>query len=594
MKKGKYISIRKKMLISLVLISLVVTACATAISYLLAKNSVSHFSLQLCEKDIYNQGSTLENDFRLRVSATDKVFMLPELRQIVVLPKPEGEAFNKNDHIVRSAITSMLISGSGENNVFDFVGLYLNNGYRVENTGTIKLTFPDYKECITYFEKRGMEIRKGKYTQPLWMTYETLQGQTGIVYVRFLYSTGDMTPSGVAIFGVSQERILNAYKDVFNQAYVVAENGLVLSSADPALSVNKLHPNADQLLQQLQEVEGEIGYTEESTETNVVFYMPIREIKAHLIVPFDYFQLTIQHQMGDYVRNMVLMGAGMIAVSLLLALALSSGMAKGTTKLVQFTKKVRTEAADLRFEPESNDEIALLGGHINEMLDDIENANNQRMKDLSNQQIMEIQLLQQQINPHLLYNTLDSVLWALQQRDDARAQGLVESLSEFFKLSLSQGRRKVALEEELELIKYYLDVQNMARDRDFRMVCNVQPQVRQSQIYKLTLQPLVENSVIHGFSGYRDDGTITINGWCEDDILYIDVMDDGIGMGQEEVDEINQTLRLPTRPENAKHFGLYNIHSRIVYSSGADFGLEVESEVGGYTVVHLKMRNETA
>ena len=163
-------------------------------------------------------------------------------------------------------------------------------------------------------------------------------------------------------------------------------------------------------------------------------------------------------------------------------------------------------------------------------------------------------------------------------------------MSEFFKISLSRGREMIPLSEEIELIRYYLELQKLARNKEFRLDVDIPDSFMTFSISKLTLQPLVENSVLHGFSGYRDDGgIISIQAKLEQDTLKIIVEDNGIGMMNDEVDEVNAALQVFPRPENFNHFGLYNINRRIVQQYGDAYGLYVESDISEYTRIVIRL-----
>ncbi len=223
------------------------------------------------------------------------------------------------------------------------------------------------------------------------------------------------------------------------------------------------------------------------------------------------------------------------------------------------------------------------------MLDEISKASQQREADLKANQLMEIQLLQQQINPHLLYNTLDSLLWYLQQNQNDQAIALTSSMSEFFKISLSKGSDFVTLGRELQLIQHYLEIQHVARYQDIHLICDVSEDLYDYPVIKLLLQPIVENAIIHGFAGYRDDGTIRIEALKIADLLEIVVTDNGIGILPEEIEEIQQILRQNIKEKQGRCFGLYNINRRIVQTYGANYGLSIESEISEYTAVRIRI-----
>ena len=284
---------------------------------------------------------------------------------------------------------------------------------------------------------------------------------------------------------------------------------------------------------------------------------------------------------------MILMGILGLIVTAILSYLLSHGLSRSVLELTEFTKSVEHGETGLRYETRGQDEVAYLGCQINEMLDQLQIAAEHREAGLKANQELELQLNQIQINPHLLYNTLDSVLWVLQQERTSDASSLIASMSEFFKISLSKGQMRIPLSHELNLIQHYLSIQRLARQKEIRIEIEIEESLKQAEIIKLTLQPLVENAVVHGFSGYRDDGLIRISAERIENRLMVCLSDNGIGMLPEEVEELNHILQLPSLPENFHHFGLFNINRRIVQAFGKDYGMKIESEVGEYTMVRM-------
>ncbi len=203
--------------------------------------------------------------------------------------------------------------------------------------------------------------------------------------------------------------------------------------------------------------------------------------------------------------------------------------------------------------------------------------------------MLELQLLQSQINPHLLYNTLDSVFWRLKKKNTDDAETLLVSLSEFFKKSLAQGKTETTLREELQLIQNYLVIQRLAREKQFRLIDEIPSNLSHHPVMKLSLQTIVENAIIHGFEGYREDGVIKIDAKREESNLVITVEDNGIGMLPSEIDEQNQLLNTYPPPADMRSYGLYNINRRIIQSYGSGYGIVLSSRVSEYTRITMKM-----
>ena len=197
---------------------------------------------------------------------------------------------------------------------------------------------------------------------------------------------------------------------------------------------------------------------------------------------------------------------------------------------------------------------------------------------------MELALLQSQINPHFLYNTLDTIIWLVETGKNEQAVEMVTSLSNFFRSSLSKGRDIITLGEEEIHVRSYLEIQQV-RYRD--ILCyeiHVQPELRGCVLPKLTLQPLVENALYHGIKLRRGLGCILVDAAQEDDRVCITVRDDGAGMPPERLQQLRQSLDT----EEQVGFGLRTVYRRLRLLYGEQCSMELESEPGAGTTVTLR------
>ena len=197
---------------------------------------------------------------------------------------------------------------------------------------------------------------------------------------------------------------------------------------------------------------------------------------------------------------------------------------------------------------------------------------------------MELALLQSQINPHFLYNTLDTIIWLVETGKNEQAVEMVTSLSNFFRSSLSKGRDIITLGEEEIHVRSYLEIQQV-RYRD--ILCyeiHVQPELRGCVLPKLTLQPLVENALYHGIKLRRGLGHILVDAAQEDGNVRICVRDDGGGMTPERLQQLRQSLDA----EEQIGFGLRTVYQRLRLLYGAQCSMELESEPNAGTAVTLR------
>ena len=174
----------------------------------------------------------------------------------------------------------------------------------------------------------------------------------------------------------------------------------------------------------------------------------------------------------------------------------------------------------------------------------------------------EFELLQAQINPHFLYNTLDAIVWSAEAGNQKQVVSMVGSLSEFFRSSLNKGKEIVTIREDLQHVRSYLEIQQIRYQDILTYEINVPEEIYKYTIPKITIQPVVENALYHGIKNKRGGGKIIVTGGELDDCVQITIKDDGIGMDSERLLEITKGLN-DKAPEDAKIYGLYNVNERI-------------------------------
>lgn len=200
----------------------------------------------------------------------------------------------------------------------------------------------------------------------------------------------------------------------------------------------------------------------------------------------------------------------------------------------------------------------------------------------------EFELLQAQINPHFLYNTLDAIVWSAEAGNQKQVVKMVGSLSEFFRSSLNKGKELVRVREELSHARSYLEIQQIRYQDILSYEIDVPEELFEYEIPKITVQPIVENALYHGIKNRRGGGKITITGQESESDYRLIVTDDGMGMDSERLNEITRGLS-DKAPEDAKIYGLYNVNERIRLFYGEEYGISIESEYDRGTTVTIRL-----
>ena len=233
------------------------------------------------------------------------------------------------------------------------------------------------------------------------------------------------------------------------------------------------------------------------------------------------------------------------------------------------------------------DEVGRLGREYKEMRREIDELMQQKYESGIAIKDAELKALQAQINPHFLYNTLDLINWEAMERDAPEIGELVQMLARYYKSVLRKGFDTVSLHHEIEHIVTYVKIQNFRFDGRIHLKVEIPEELMSKKMLKLTLQPIIENSVSHGISA-EDEGeeTITVRAREEGGDLIIEVQDDGKGMTKEQLETILKV------DENNSHYAVFNIHDRIRLKYGEGYGLRYESTVGKGTTVTIRIKTQ--
>lgn len=236
-------------------------------------------------------------------------------------------------------------------------------------------------------------------------------------------------------------------------------------------------------------------------------------------------------------------------------------------------------------QPVATDDMQLmaLSNGFEEMVDRLKTQMELNTAEAERIRSMELMLLQAQINPHFLYNTLDTIIWLIETGKNGQAVEMVASLSNFFRTSLSKGRDVITLGEEELHVKSYLEIQQVRYKDILNYGVSIDPELKEMTIPKLTLQPIVENALYHGIKLKRGMGCITIVGKKENDHICLEVNDTGIGMSAEELERVRSELMA----ELASGFGMSAVYKRLKLMFKDECSFDIESEQGVGTTVRI-------
>jgi two-component system sensor histidine kinase YesM len=236
----------------------------------------------------------------------------------------------------------------------------------------------------------------------------------------------------------------------------------------------------------------------------------------------------------------------------------------------------------------NTDELTELGMSFNIMIARIRELLEAKMKEQENLKKAELKALQAQINPHFLYNTLDTIVWMAESNQTGQVIEIVRALSSFFRIALSRGKDWIPIGQEIEHVRSYLQIQKIRYRDILDYEIEVDESILEGTILKLTLQPIVENALYHGIKGKRNGGTIWIKARQEDHSrILLEVQDNGVGCTPYELARIQARLNDESAgiSQEGEGFGLANVNKRIKLYYGPQYGVSIESRYHEGTTV---------
>ena len=242
----------------------------------------------------------------------------------------------------------------------------------------------------------------------------------------------------------------------------------------------------------------------------------------------------------------------------------------------------------MRAKVETGAELGVFADSLNVMIERI----NKLLEQIKQEQIhlrkTELELLQLQINPHFLYNTLDTIVWLAEGGDQQKVVEMVGSLSSFFRTTLNEGRDIVTIRDEIKHVRSYLEIQSVRYQDILEYDIDIPEELEKYTIPKITLQPLVENALYHGIKNKRGLGHIKISGEMMSSYLLLYIEDNGIGIDDKRLKQISDKIN-NTAVDDNEVFGLHNVNERIRLKFGNRYGIHVDSTYGIGTQVSVML-----
>ena len=291
-------------------------------------------------------------------------------------------------------------------------------------------------------------------------------------------------------------------------------------------------------------------------------------------------------------RQMFLFGLSLLLFSVFLLAFLNFRISAHITdpirRLEHSIKELEAGRQDVDIEEAGCYEVRRLSHSVRSMVSTMRHLMDDIIQQEAQKRQSELEVLQSQINPHFLYNTLDSVIWMTEAGRYEEAIQMVTSLARLFRISLSRGKNIIPLSDELEHARHYMNIQQIRYKNKFTTRITAQPDTQGLYTLKLIVQPILENAIYHGMASAEDDGLICVEARREGEDLIIDVTDNGLGMRP----EVAASLLDEDRPQvrtSGSGIGVRNVHQRIRLTFGQAYGLTILSEPDEGTTVRIRL-----
>jgi Predicted signal transduction protein with a C-terminal ATPase domain len=399
-----------------------------------------------------------------------------------------------------------------------------------------------------------------------------------ITLEKFIFDPTGQKQYGTVLISIPEDEIskLMGVQDSQQQRILFDKNGIIVSSTEKNW-LNQIVTDISGLESPFSTKEGSRLLNNGDEEKLLTWYR-FGNWTLLDISTYSSMNEAIGRAQNSLLLTCLIFGVIFILFSSIIARNLSNPIKKLTNSMLnadpeQFTEDAKTTRKD---------EIGILENSFITMKMNIWQLMQENQEKEQRKREDELKLLQAQISPHFLFNTLNTIRWAAINNNTQKVADMVFALLNLLRMTIVKGDELITIDEELETLKNYAAIFQMRHSVTFELIYQVEEKVRQYQIPKLLLQPLVENALIHGFEGI-ENGIIHIDGRCIDGHILLSVKDNGIGM------ELNEAVNSKhnTRKSKFSGMGINNVDERIKLYYGDDYGLVIQSTVGKGTLIEV-------
>jgi two-component system, sensor histidine kinase YesM len=464
----------------------------------------------------------------------------------------------------------------------DSIVLVLNGGPAYSNRSDLEGYLPRI-QGQRWFGSAMQRKARSFWGEPL-----ILGGETVIPFVQVITTFSSLEPRGFLVINLRETYLQTLYASFMSSnamsLFITSEPSIILTHPDRGAVGRSIR---DAYGIDPPQTPGESGsfIRRGGGHDDLVLY------KKDPVIGMDFYSITslsVLLKSVIFIRRATFIALLiMIVIGLLTSLLLSQGFLSPMNRLIAVIRQIETSTLDNVVIPRLKGEIGLIALSFTGMVDKLKVsvANEIRME--KEKREADLKVLEFQINPHFLYNTLSSVVWLSRENRNDDVIKVAKSLSNLFRISISKGKEIITIGEEIEHVRSYIEIEKIRHGEEFTFDYRLDPAIMKDLTVKLVLQPIVENAIYHGIKQSRSGrGTITICGSREGDDIRFQVIDDGDTLSAQEAVRLNEILDGTSVPVADFGIGIRNVNDRIRLTYGSPYGLRFTKN-GPLTVVSL-------
>lgn len=510
------------------------------------------------------------------VSDTGNIIMTSGEVQSVLSVNPDAADYHQQILSHETAVEDLLINLTNNKQYIGTI-LLANDNYSLAKYKS--LTYRIDKNPIDLGKELWMQETLDAYGKGCWFPSESTEYFTDniLIYTKLIRSLNQLHPLGILLIGIDKkvfEDLLSPVEELNNTQIIIwRDEGILYDSAPYENGVlSSMHQ--DELFTFLK-TDGIKRLS--AAERFYVKSIPCENTNWYITAVTPYNMLRLDK------RNTLILFLCIAAMTLLVALLCSylftNNITETIRRLQRYVDNLKTGRQEkIHFNP--TDEIGRIGNEFIRVVEENEKLTTNLYKSLYQEKESELIALQSQINPHFLYNALDSIFWMAEEHNAPDISHMTVALSNMFKLSLNNGEKLITIRKELEMVQSYITIQKVRFEDRIRVITSVEEGILDLKIVKFILQPLVENAINHGIAHKDDGGIITIQIRRKENDILITVEDNGIGFETHDI------------PIPSHGYAVRNIDDRLKLYYGADYGVQITSIPGQGTTAFVRLKAE--